>query len=77
MVTELNDDSILLVEEPKSSLIIVSFGGINNQMGIPVFEFFNMMNNKIVLKFIKDTKQSWYLLGITELTTLTQLSINF
>ena len=39
MVTELNDDSILLVEEPKSSLIIVSFGGINNQMGIPVLSF--------------------------------------
>lgn len=65
MVTELNDDSILLVEEPKSSLIIVSFGGINNQMGIPVFEFFNMMNNKNCTKiFIKDIKQSWYLLGI-------------
>ena len=31
-MTELNNDSILLVKEPKSSLIIVAFGGINNQI---------------------------------------------
>ena len=46
-------------------MIIVAFGGINNQIGMPVFEFFNMMNDIACTKiFIKDIKQSWYLLGI-------------
>ena len=54
-MTDLNNDSLLLGKEPKSSLIIVAFGGINNQMGMPVFEFFNMMNSKPYTKiFVKD-----------------------
>jgi pimeloyl-ACP methyl ester carboxylesterase len=65
MKTHPNSDSVLLIKEPKSSLIVVAFGGINSQMGMPIFEFFNIMNSIPCTKiFVKDIKQAWYLLGI-------------
>lgn len=50
-----------------SSTLIVSFGGIRQGLGIPVFEFYKILDvfdcDKI---FIKDNHQAWYQRGVNK-----------
>lgn len=47
--------------------LIVAFGGVNQGMGMPVFEFFNMLNAYEVSKvFVRDIQQVWYHKGAIE-----------
>jgi len=49
----------------KSERLYIFFGGINNQLGIPPFEFYKsskiLSDSKI---FIRDLKQAWYQAGL-------------
>jgi hypothetical protein len=49
---------------------VVAFGGIANQLMMPVFEFFNILSQFKVNKiFVKDPHQSWYYkLGHSKIT---------
>lgn len=66
-----NEDLVnkgILIDEVKNSRnLLVSFGGIKQGMGIPVFEFYKSFQtiecNKI---FIRDFKQMWYQKGVDE-----------
>ena len=63
--TEINQKSISIINSENSDEIVVAFGGVNQQMGMPVFEFFNILKKKTYTKvFIRDKKQSWYHLGL-------------
>ena len=47
--------------------LLVSFGGINNGLGVPVFEFFNLIKDLRTDKlFMRDLNQGWYHKGIGE-----------
>lgn len=47
--------------------LVVAFGGINAGLGIPPFEFFNLLNGVQLNKlFIRDYEQTWYQLGVNE-----------
>ncbi|MEQ8925264.1 MAG: alpha/beta hydrolase [Fulvivirga sp.] len=48
-----------------SSKLLVSFGGIRQGLGIPVFEFFNSLSTVDCDKlFIRDFNQAWYHQGV-------------
>lgn len=55
--------------------LLVVFGGINQGMGIPVFEFQRVIQKEETDKiFIRDFQQSWYHLGIdTDIRTFDEL----
>lgn len=56
-----------LIEIKGSKHLVVIFGGINQGIGIPVFEFFNILKEKEIDKvFIRDFNQMWYLKGVDE-----------
>ncbi|WP_179351492.1 hypothetical protein [Winogradskyella vidalii] len=59
------NESIIIERHSNSEVIIVAFGGIQNNIGMPIFEFFNIMKDKPYTKvFVKDNQQSWYHKGI-------------
>jgi hypothetical protein len=64
-----NQHSVLFDEEPGSSTLLISFGGIANRLPIPVFEFMRSLDpfriNKV---FIRDFRQCWYTNGIQGIT---------
>ena len=65
---------VIIQNNPTSKAIIIAFGGINNEMGIPVFEFFNIMKNKNFTKvFVRDLRQSWYHRGVDESYNISDL----
>jgi len=46
---------------------VIAFGGINEGMGMPPFEFFKLLNNVKVNKvFVRDKQQAWYQLGLDQ-----------
>ena len=50
-----------------SKNLLVSFGGIKQCLGMPVFEFFNSISDIDCDKvFIRDFKQAWYQKGVDE-----------
>lgn len=60
-----NSKKGILIEKNNSEFLLVSFGGINQGLGIPVFEFFNSLKllgfDKI---FLRDFNQMWYQKGV-------------
>jgi uncharacterized radical SAM superfamily protein len=73
MSLELNRKSIessnkgILVNKNGSKDLLVSFGGVNQGLGVPVFEFFNSINNlKCDKIFFRDFNQLWYQKGVDE-----------
>ncbi len=59
--------SQILIEKTGSENLLVTFGGINRGLGIPVFEFFNSLKEINCDKlFLRDFKQAWYHNGINE-----------
>jgi hypothetical protein len=64
-IRKMDDNNGFLIEKRDSNHLVVIFGGINQGIGIPVFEFFNILNNKKSDKlFIRDFNQMWYLNGV-------------
>lgn len=56
-----NSSSGILIELNNNKNLLVSFGGINQGLGIPVFEFFNSLKELECDKiFIRDFNQMWY-----------------
>ncbi|TPE42520.1 lipase family protein [Pontibacter mangrovi] len=55
--------------------LLVTFGGINQGLGLPVFEFFNSLSSLSCDKlFIRDFQQAWYHRGLDQETSdLSQL----
>jgi len=62
---EINSDDILFVDKNNTSLII-TFGGIKNGIGMPVFEFKKILSSykNYNQYFFRDKNQSWYHHGL-------------
>ena len=57
----------LSIEDNNSNSLLVTFGGIKQGMGMPVYEFYNSLKTiKCDKVFIKDIYQAWYHKGINE-----------
>jgi hypothetical protein len=64
-----NNSPIISDYSKKSNTLIVTFGGIAQGIGIPVFEFFNILEKQDVNKiFIRDFAQAWYHKGLWNMT---------
>lgn len=66
-----------LVEQKGSKHLVVTFGGINRGIGLPVFEFFNILSESNIDKvFVRDFFQMWYLNGVDDtINTLEKLKV--
>ena len=54
----------ILEENNKSKNLLVTFGGINSGLSMPVFEFYNSIKEIHCDKiFIRDLFQAWYQFG--------------
>jgi len=57
----------LNIEDNDSKKLLVTFGGIRQGMGMPVYEFYNSLKDLDCDKiFIKDVYQAWYHKGVNE-----------
>ena len=64
---EKDSKAIQIETAEKSKNLLVSFGGIRQGLGIPVFEFFKSLSLLSCTKiFIRDFYQAWYHLGVDE-----------
>lgn len=62
----MKEDKGILFEKHGHSNLLVTFGGINQNMGMPVFEFYKSLNKiKCDKCFIRDFNQAWYHLGVS------------
>lgn len=70
-----NHNEPVLFEKNNNDLLIVSFGGIRQGLGMPVFEFNKLLKSIDCDKaFIRDFNQAWYHKGINEeVKTITEL----
>jgi len=58
--------------------LIISFGGICNGLGFPMFEFLNLMEDVSINKvFIIDIHQAWYHLGIDNIISTQSKLIDY
>src|SRR5690554_3142961 len=71
-----NESNGILIENNGSASLLVSFGGIRMGLGMPVFEFYNSLENVPCDKiFITDPNQGWYHKGInSELTDIYKIA---
>jgi len=67
----------ILIEKNDSTHLIVTFGGVNRGIGVPVFEFFNILReNNTDKAFVRDFLQMWYLNGVDdEISTFEKLKV--
>jgi hypothetical protein len=69
--TNLNDLQVSVLTDfvPESKALLITFGGIQNRLPFPVFEFFRSLDkyrmNKI---FVRDFKQCWYTQGLLNIS---------
>ena len=57
----------LSIEDNNSNVLLVSFGGLRQGIGMPVYEFYNSLRSINCDKvFIKDINQCWYHKGINK-----------
>lgn len=62
-----NSKEAILTDIIGRNSLLVSFGGIYQGLGIPVFEFFNSLSNLNCDKiFIRDFHQAWYHRGLND-----------
>lgn len=60
-----NSHDISILKNGEATTMVITFGGINQGIGIPVFEFQNILKNYNCHQvFIKDSSQAWYQNGI-------------
>lgn len=58
-------DPILTDYTADSKDMLIAFGGISGEIGVPVFEFFKLLSDFPVKKlFLRDLRQSWYQNGV-------------
>lgn len=51
----------------ESDVVLVAFGGLAGSIGMPPFEFFRLAGQHPIKKvFVRDLRQAWYHLGISE-----------
>jgi hypothetical protein len=59
-----NPDSSLLVDlSAESDVLLIAFGGIKGQLGMPPFEFFNVVGKldfPVKRAFVRDLRRAWY-----------------
>ncbi|WP_298533183.1 YqiA/YcfP family alpha/beta fold hydrolase [uncultured Algibacter sp.] len=68
------DKQELFKELNNSSTLVIVFGGIKQGLGIPVYEFMNLLRGfKFDKVFIRDLSQSWYQNGIFEANSIFKL----
>lgn len=84
MSSDFNSKSIessnkgILVNEKGSKHLLVSFGGVNQGLGMPVFEFFNSINDlKCDKIFFRDFSQMWYQKGVDDVVNDINSLMNF
>lgn len=64
METNENFDPVI-IEQSKSDALLVIFGGIKQGVGLPIFEFRNVLKNiKCDKVFVRDQSQAWYHKGL-------------
>lgn len=71
-LVERGDDAALAGEEPLSAemdgdsrTLLIAFGGMNQEVGIPPFEFFSLAEDIPVKRlFVRDLRQAWYHRGL-------------
>lgn len=64
---QLTDPTVAFVRDysDHSDTMLIAFGGINQGMGMPPFEFFQMASSFPVKRlFFRDVKQAWYHCGL-------------
>ncbi|MBU2885818.1 hypothetical protein KO507_08600 [Gilvimarinus agarilyticus] len=68
-------EGILFIDN-RSDCLLISFGGINQNIGMPVFEFLKTIESINADKiFIKDSQQAWYHKGInSEIDSIDKLA---
>lgn len=60
-------DPIAESRHPGSDTILVAFGGLAGEMGVPPFEFFKLASDLPVSKlFVRDLEKAWYHLGVPD-----------
>ncbi len=60
-----NDQRPFLFEHNSSKNLLISFGGIRQNIGMPIFEFYNSISDLDCDKiYIRDFNQAWYQLGV-------------
>jgi esterase/lipase len=71
-----NNSDILFFKTGVSDRLVITFGGIREGIGMPIFEFKKILSNYNCHQiFIKDSKQSWYQSGIEGYPTINSLKI--
>ena len=74
---EETDAGVLLDLNGKKNLL-VTFGGVQQGIGVPVFEFFNSISEIDCDKiFLRDFKQAWYQKGIDSTTNNPQKIVEY
>jgi pimeloyl-ACP methyl ester carboxylesterase len=59
------DASLITDLSAESDVMLIAFGGIASEIGIPVFEFFKLLSLFAVKKiFVRDLEQAWYHNGL-------------
>ncbi len=62
---EADERSLSMQMEADTSTLLLAFGGMNQRIGIPPFEFFSLTGEIPVKRmFVRDLRQAWYHLGI-------------
>lgn len=62
-----NSKQGILIDKSNKKNLLVSFGGVNQGLGVPVFEFFNSLKDLNCDKiFIRDFNQMWYQKGVDD-----------
>lgn len=70
-------NSILFHGKTESKTLVITFSGIGKLFGLPIYEFYNILDNYNVNKvFIRDTRQTWFVKGIDqELSSVSKLKL--
>jgi hypothetical protein len=62
---EADERSLSLEMDADTSTLLLAFGGMNQRIGIPPFEFFSLAGDIPVKRvFVRDLRQAWYHRGI-------------
>ena len=62
---EADERSLSMEMEADTGTLLLAFGGINQRIGIPPFEFFSLTGDIPVKRmFVRDLRQAWYHRGI-------------
>lgn len=67
------ESSFLIVKEESSDVLVITFGGLFHNCGVPIFEFKNLLSEYPVnMLLIRDIQQKFYQCGISEEGNITK-----